>query len=457
MSYIRVPPDGAGKKVYTQAHTGLNGGADDVEAQVMHIADPTSPTQIQKVDQYGASSISFAEGPPTLAGFGALNVSVKHLLGSYMATSRNNHKDFSQTLVNGGYITHDYTAKAHILGTTTTSGSRVTRTTNHYHPYIPGSASLVLLSLGCGDTGTTNNTRRWGAFDDNDGVYFELKDTTLCTVIRSSTTGSVVETTVSQSNWNGDKLDGTGLSGETIDVSKLSVYWIDYQWLGAGRVRFGVYSSTGQRVVCHAFENANLSSVPYMRTGTLPIRTENVNTGLTAQGTTLREVCTAAYTEANFDDVVYDRSADMYVPWLSYGTGESPVAALRSKLSVTGSPHNSASSFLDAINVYADGPCKITLYDRVTFVTGTWVDANTDSALEVSLLPTLSGLDNPFGVIYAMSGTEVYNLSDIFKPNDRAIRLNADGTESVWAITTEPLGDTTGFNMQMDMIHKELW
>lgn len=454
MSFIRVPPDGAGKKVYTQAHTV---GADDVQAQIIHVADSVTPTNIQSVDQYGAASISFAEGPPSLSGFGALNVAYKSLLGSYMATSRDNHKDFSTTIANGASVIHDYTAKAHILQTSTASGSRVIRTTNQYHPYIPGSANLYLMSLSMGDSGTTNNTRRWGAFDENDGVFFELDGTTLYVVLRSSTSGSVIDTRVAQSSWNGDKVDGTGLSAETLDITKLSIYWIDYQWLGSGRVRFGVFGPDGQRIICHILRNSNTSSVPYMRTGTLPISTENLNTGLASQGTLIREVCTAAYTEANFDDFIYDRSADMHVPFLSYSTGETPVAAIRAKLSVTGSPHNSVSAFLEGVNVFSDGPCKLTLYDRVSFTTGTWVNINEESALEVSLLPSLSGLNNPFGCIYAMSGTEVYNLSEIFEPNDIAIRLNADGTESVWAITVEPLGNYTGVNMQMDIIHKELW
>jgi hypothetical protein len=43
-----------------------------------------------------------------------------------------------------------------------------------------------------------------------------------------------------QANWNGDKLDGTGGSGVTIDPTKLNVYQIGMQYLGAGAIKFQI-------------------------------------------------------------------------------------------------------------------------------------------------------------------------------------------------------------------------
>ena len=45
---------------------------------------------------------------------------------------------------------------------------------------------------------------------------------------------------IPQSSWNGDKLDGTGASGVTIDPTKLNVYQIGMQYLGAGAIVFKV-------------------------------------------------------------------------------------------------------------------------------------------------------------------------------------------------------------------------
>lgn len=48
------------------------------------------------------------------------------------------------------------------------------------------------------------------------------------------------ETFIPQSTWNGDKLDGTGASGMTIDPTKGNVYQIDIQYLGYGTIVFKV-------------------------------------------------------------------------------------------------------------------------------------------------------------------------------------------------------------------------
>ena len=45
---------------------------------------------------------------------------------------------------------------------------------------------------------------------------------------------------IAQADWNGDKLDGTGASGVTIDPTKLNVYQIGMQYLGAGSIKFQV-------------------------------------------------------------------------------------------------------------------------------------------------------------------------------------------------------------------------
>jgi len=54
-------------------------------------------------------------------------------------------------------------------------------------------------------------------------------------VERSLSTGT--ETRVPQYQWNGDKLDGTGHSGLTLDTSKAQILWTDVEWLGLGTVR----------------------------------------------------------------------------------------------------------------------------------------------------------------------------------------------------------------------------
>ena len=92
------------------------------------------------------------------------------------------------------------------------------------------------------------------------------------------TSGSAVDTTVLQSSWNTDKLDGTGTSGVTLDTTKTNIFWIDFEWLGVGTVRYGVVVN-GAFICCHKTHHANLLTLVYMSTPNLPIRWEIRTTG----------------------------------------------------------------------------------------------------------------------------------------------------------------------------------
>ena len=154
----------------------------------------------------------------------------------------------------------------------TASGDRAYRTTNQYHPYKPATSNLIYTSVACGDAGKTNVVREWGYFDDLNGFGFRLSGTTLQVFIRSDVTGSVVDTVVNQANWNDNILDNNTASDFVLDVTKLNVYWMDFEWMGTGTVRLGVLTPDGRRITCHTFENTNNVTLPFMRTATLPLR-----------------------------------------------------------------------------------------------------------------------------------------------------------------------------------------
>lgn len=111
-----------------------------------------------------------------------------------------------------------------------------------------------------------------GYFDALNGVIFRQNGTTdLQLILRTSTSGSVSDSNmVLQSAWNIDKLDGTGVSGKTLDITKAQILIIDLQFLGMGRVRVG-FDIDGTIYYVHQFLNANNLSVPYMQQATLPI------------------------------------------------------------------------------------------------------------------------------------------------------------------------------------------
>ena len=71
-----------------------------------------------------------------------------------------------------------------------------------------------------------------------------------------------VLTTVALSAWD-DPLDGTGTSGMTIDFTKLNVFQIQFQYLGAGAINVYVESpTTGKFFIAHQIQYANLYTSP---------------------------------------------------------------------------------------------------------------------------------------------------------------------------------------------------
>jgi hypothetical protein len=142
----------------------------------------------------------------------------------------------------------------------------------------------------------------FGSFDAANGHIYRQKGTNgLFLVQRSSTSGSVAEIEVAQADWSEDKLDGTGLSGITLDATKNFIFIIDLQFLGMGRVRVG-FDIGGSIIYAHEFKAANNLDVPYMQTATLPIQVLITTTG-TATTKTAYFKCAAVGSEGGVNIV----------------------------------------------------------------------------------------------------------------------------------------------------------
>jgi hypothetical protein len=92
-------------------------------------------------------------------------------------------------------------------------------------------------------------------------------------------------------------MNGTGISGKTLDLTKVQILVIDFQALYVGRVRVG-FDIDG--VVCwvHQFLHANVIAYPYFKTANLPIRC-----GMTCTGTvsaTMNFICSTVQTENGY-------------------------------------------------------------------------------------------------------------------------------------------------------------
>ncbi len=177
----------------------------------------------------------------------------------------------------------------------TASGDKAMRTSKQYFRYKPGKSQLVLMT-GVMGVLKSDVRQRIGLYDDNNGLFFEQDGTNLKAVVRSSTSGSPVDTAVNQSSWNLDTLDGTGPSGITLDMSKTQILVFDFQWLGVGRVRFG-FVIDGNLIYCHQSNHANVLTSVYMTTANLPLRYDIENTDTAASSTDLIQICSAVISE----------------------------------------------------------------------------------------------------------------------------------------------------------------
>lgn len=268
-----------------------------------HIAGGNDTVNLVQVDNKGSMYTRFAEGEPQMDSFANLKVSDSVLLGEYAFPYNVINYRWHITEENGGAVSYQDQIKGMLLQNNTTINAKTAMTTHQYHHYTPGKGQTIQCTVACGDNGKENVIRRWGYYDDYDGIYFELNQNTVYACIRSSVSGTVVEKRVPRSNWNRDRLTGMGghynYSRHAIDCSKNTIYEFDFQWLGAGTVRFFV-NVNGTRVPCHEEHNSGRYAVPYMRTGSLPFRVEQINTNATASTSEMRFYSAAVVTDGDF-------------------------------------------------------------------------------------------------------------------------------------------------------------
>ena len=185
------------------------------------------------------------------------------------------------------------------LNVTSANGSSVTRETIKTFAYQPGK-SLLVLSTFVMSSAKAGLTQRIGYYGQDNGFYLEQVGSQIQFVKRSLVTGAVVNTSVLQSNWNGDKLDGSGPSGITLDLTKAQILWMDLEWLGVGSVRMG-FVINEQFIICHTFQHANVISSTYITTASLPLRYEIFNSAETSEASTLKQICSTVISEGGYE------------------------------------------------------------------------------------------------------------------------------------------------------------
>ena len=178
--------------------------------------------------------------------------------------------------VNGGTATLNASTSSIDMAVTSTLDSECIRQTLNVQRYIPGRSSELTFAVRL-TTPVSGIRRRFGLFDGNDGVYFEDNGGDYaCVLINGGTV-----TRIARASWNGDKLDGAGISGITANAEAQQIVSFDYEWYGAGQVVIS-FIINGEKIVVHTFNTGNVLVTPWCKTPFLPIRCEIKNTAGTA-------------------------------------------------------------------------------------------------------------------------------------------------------------------------------
>lgn len=178
------------------------------------------------------------------------------------------------------------------LGAGGVANNRVIFQTKQYMPYqaedeLCAAISGILRTV----LDVPNCTARIGYYDDkNDkavscdiggsGAFFELDPAgVLYCCVRYFDTGVQTDTRIPQSAWNMDSLDGTGVSGLTLDITKSQIFLFSLQMNG-GCVKFG-FNIDCEEVWVHSFKVTNIFDTPTMFNSSLPLRGELRQSGAT--------------------------------------------------------------------------------------------------------------------------------------------------------------------------------
>ena len=373
-----------------------------------------------------SASVTF---PPTSSdAFGRLRVSNPLTLFDSSHRYRDNNL-WNHLVVGTGSTVGFVTTQGLVnIGIGTTAGCSVIRETTKVFAYQPGK-SLLVLNTFVMNPKKTNLRQRVGYFGADNGMYFEVDGDTSYFVERSLSLGTT--TRVAQEDWNVDKLDGTGLSGITLNPSKAEILWMDIEWLGVGTVRMG-FVIDGKFIHCHSFHHANIIESTYITTASLPVRYEIANTGITTSVSNLKQVCSTVISEGGYELRGIQQAIGIPITTprtLTTAGTFYPIISLRLKTSP---------NYLDAIVILtalsampiATGAYNWQIRASGTTTGGTWVSAGVDSAVEYDITGTSYTGGRILGSGFFSASNQATTQIDILKEALFKFQLERNGLTS---------------------------
>jgi len=318
-----------------------------------------------------------------------------------------------------------------------TAGQRV-RQTKKWFDYQPGKSQLIYVTFVMG-AAATGITKRIGYYSTNNGIFLQQTSAGLSFVVRTWISGTPSDANaVAQANWNIDKLDGSGPSGKTLDITKSQIFFIDFEWLGVGRVKCG-FVIDGLYVTCHQFLNANVNAAVYMSSPNLPVRYSIANDG-TGGAATLECICSSVISEGGRTEIGYERAVSRGdIPLVTANDGRLyPLFAIRLNGSYPGAKVNLLSAAIAATTTTAFNWWWIENPQTV----GSYLWADIPNSPVQAMFQSTTGslvLVRDTGTIIKAGASAAQNEITVSTVSEMALGTTVNGVSDVWVIAVERL------------------
>lgn len=426
-SSIGLPPDVlGGNLLHTHSHFIEN---ETVHNQIFTLGDGGIADNLQRVDEYGAATVKFASGGFEFDSFGKAKVSQETVLSNFIPE----YDDLSAThsIETSGTVLDTYIPleKSIRVGVDTAVGDRYCRTSHKYHKYTAGITNTLMMTVNPG-LPKENVVKRFGYFDDNNGLFFSHNGLEVGVNIRSNVTGTPVDSFINKSDFNGDPMDGSGISGVIANPEKSNIYFIDFQWLGVGAVRFGIVNPNGTKILLHTIENANSNDTVYMGSANLPVRHEIFNSGATGSATEMKihnstviqHTATPDFTGRRFSTANANSTATVANEWTA-------AIVLKQRDVFKGKANHSAAMPV-TLSAHADSTVAYAVMKDCTFTgTPTYTEIDAESTV---LMSVDAVLDQPGSIMacgFFDAGSGKFSLSSSFNYLHEYLHRNTEEEE----------------------------
>lgn len=327
--------------------------------------------------------------PVTHTSYNALRTSEQYI-GFYNSFQHSKELDvWDEQETAGGSIQYLTNEREIRMEVTNVGDKCIFQTRKVMNYYLGRSMRLVFAVNPDSNPPAVGVTSRDGIFDERNGVFLGLEGQDQFFVIRSDTSGSVVDRKIPLTDFNIDKLDGTGPTGSRVPGSR-QLMFMEMEWYGAGTVRVG-FLHEGKTVVVHEEPNVNRASstAPYSGTPYLPIRHELENVSYTGGETKYVQFGSHAviYDGTTEDGIVHYNQMSDIGTYVRTGTAKTfkPVIAIR-----LDSNHLNGVAILEDIQAAAIDNTNIVwrLILNPTITGGTWSNPNSYSLVETNITMT---------------------------------------------------------------------